>query len=362
MMSASTGRERVLAAIDHQPVDRTAVMYRGLPETDARLCGHFGIGEVDEHWIELVERLGADLLSGGASMGRYTRISPKYVGPMDGSESLFHLDYVWGLYPQQASTATHTYIDWTDHPMAPLTSVGQIERYPSPRIEDFDFSGMAVDEQLTGHALAGTGRLNHVFMLAARLRGMDRLLMDMAGQPALAEAVIDKVGRFAVEFNRAALGQLGGQLDYYGLWDDVAMQDGMIISPTHWNRFLKKWYEILYADAKQHGLKVFYHCCGSFHPIIPTLIDIGVDVLDPVQTSAREMDLPTLKRRYGSNVCWHGGIDVQRLLPGGSVSEVREAVRQAQRLFARDGGIILGPSHEITPDVPIENILAIYDR
>ena len=360
-MSAQSASQRVLAAINHAQVDRLPVMYRGLPETDEKLCAHFGLGPVDQCWSELAERLGADLFSGGSSMGRYARVSPKYIGPLGDSHSLYHLDYVWGLIPRQATAATHTYVNWIDHPMASFSSVRQIDEYPAPRIEDFDFAGMAVDESLTRRALSSTGRLNHVFMIAARLRGMDRLLMDMAAEPILAEAIINKVGEFAVEFNRRALKQVGAQLDHYVLWDDVAMQSGMMISPAQWTRYLKKWYETLYADAKQYALKILYHCCGSFHPIIPTLIDIGVDILDPVQTSALEMDLRTLKRKYGNNVCWHGGIDVQRLLPYGTVSAIRDAVREAEELFGLDGGIILGPSHEITPDTPIENILAMYD-
>ena len=262
MCDTQRARERVLAAINHTTVDRIPVMYRGLPETDAKLCDYFGLGPVGQHWTELAERLGADLFSGGSSMGRYARVSPKYIGPLDDGHSLYHLDYVWGLIPQQAAAATHTYINWIDHPMASFSSV---------------------------------------------------------------------------------------------------RQSGMMMSPVHWNRYLKKWYETLYADAKKYALKVLYHCCGSFHPIIPTLIDIGVDILDPVQTSALEMDLKTLKRKYGNNVCWHGGIDVQRLLPYGTVSAVRDAVREAEELFRLDGGIVLGPSHEITPDTPIENILAMYD-
>jgi len=360
-MSPQSSRARVLAAIDHQAADRVPLMYRGLPETDAKLCAHFGLGPVDECWEQLAERLGADLFSGGSSMGRNTRVSPKYVGPADTSQSLFHLDFVWGLFPRPISTATHTYVDWVDHPMASFTSVREIEQYPSPRLEDFDFAGMAVPEDGPERALWSTGRLNHVYMLAARLRGMDRLLMDMAGEPALAEAVIHKVGEFAVEFNRRALEQVGPRLDHYVLWDDVAMQQGLMMSPAQWQRYLKPWYAALYADAKRYGLTVFYHCCGSFHPIIPTLLDLGVDVLDPVQTSAREMDLRTLKRRYGKSVCWQGGIDVQRLLPHGTPTDVRAAVAEAKALFADQGGLLLGPSHEITPDTPVENILAIYE-
>ena len=361
MTVVQASRERVLAAIGHKTVDRMPIMYRGLPETSAVLCRHFSLGAVDGHWRELAERLGADLFSGGSCMGAYARRAPRYIGPCEQSHGSSHLDFVWGLSTQQASTETHAYAQWTDPPMASFTSVRRVEQYPSPRIEDFDFSDMATRRGDTQRAFSSVGKLNHIFMIAARLRGMDRLLMDMAAEPVLAEAIIDKVAQFAVELNRLSLEAAGQQVDHYVLWDDIAMQDGMMMSPTQWNRFMRKWYETLFADAKRFGLPVLYHCCGSFHPIIPTLIDIGVDILDPVQTSAREMDLRTLKRRYGHNVCWHGGIDVQRLLPQGRVEEVRAAVAEAKDLFGNEGGILLGPSHDITPDTPLENILAIYE-
>jgi uroporphyrinogen decarboxylase len=353
-------RQRVLAAVEHRVVDRIPVMYRGLPETTHRLCEFLGLKSADEDWLALLDKLGADLFSGGSSMGRYTRVEPRYVGPQGDPHAGSHLDHVWGLVARPATANGHTYADWPTHPMASFTTTREIERYPSPDLRDFDFSGMQVDEDVKQRSIYSLGKLNHVFILASRLRGMDRLLMDMAGEPTMAEALLEKVAQFAVEFNRRSLHQVGSQVDQYVLWDDIATQRGMMMSPEHWNRYLRKWYEILFRDAKQCGLKVFYHCCGSFHPIIPTLIDIGVDILDPVQTSAREMDLRTLRGKYGNNVCWHGGIDVQNLLPYKTVPEVRQAVAEAEELFGCEGGIVLGPSHEITPDTPIENILAIY--
>ncbi|MDP6524303.1 MAG: uroporphyrinogen decarboxylase family protein [Kiritimatiellia bacterium] len=352
-------RERVLAAIKHQQVDRVPVMYRGLPETNAKLIKHFGIGKEDAFGLELMESLGVDLFSAGSAMGRYTRLAPAFTGP--GSEEHgSHLDHVWGLVPQQVSTKDITYVDWINHPMAGFTSVREIEDYPSPNIDDFDFSGMVIDKDAGERAIYSVGKLNHIFILASRLRGMDRFLLDMAIDPAFAEALVNKVAEFAVEFNRRALEQAGHEVDQYTLWDDIAMQNGMMMSPEYWQKYFKKWYETLFADAKQYGLKVFYHCCGSFHPIIPALLDMGVDILDPVQTSARDMDLKTLKERYGNNVCWHGGIDVQHLLPHGTTEEIQQTVREAKNLFGNDGGIVLGPSHEITPDTPVENILAVY--
>jgi uroporphyrinogen decarboxylase len=353
-------RQRVLAAIEHRQVDRIPLMYRGLPETTEKLRNFLGLKSADTDWLALLDKLGADLFSGGSSMGRYTRVEPTYVGRQGDRHGGSHLDFVWGLVAQTVTTKDHSYADWPNHPMASFTSVREIEQYPSPDLSDFDFSGMQVDEDVKQRAIYSLGKLNHIFILASRLRGMDRLLMDMAGEPAMAEALIEKVAQFAVQFSRRSLQQAGDQVDQYVLWDDIATQRGMMMSPHHWNKYLRKWYEILFRDAKQYGLKVFYHCCGSFHPIIPTLIDMGVDILDPVQTSAREMDLRTLHRKYGSNVCWHGGIDVQQLLPYGTVPEIRRAVAEAKELFGHGGGIVLGPSHEITPDTPIENILAIY--
>ena len=360
MTSGQSSRQRVLAAIHHRPVDRLPMMYRGLSETDAMLCRHFGLGAARECSTELAERLGADLFSAGSAMGKFGRVAPKYVGPATDPTDSGHLDHVWGTVPQKISAGTHTYVEWVEHPMGEFSTVRQFEEYPSPSIDDFDFTGMGGEVAAPDRCLSSVGKLNHIFMIAARLRGMDRLLMDMAAEPVLAEALIEKVARFAIALNRKSLERAAGRVDHYTLWDDVAMQSGLMMGPTQWDRFLRPWYATLFADAKSHGLTVLYHCCGSFHPIIPTLIDLGVDVLDPVQTSAREMDLATLKRRYGNSVCWHGGIDVQKLLPHGSPVDVCRAVREARDLFGNDGGIVLGPSHEITPEVPIENILAVY--
>ncbi len=353
-------RQRILAAIEHRQVDRIPLMYRGLPETTRRLRAYLGLDTADVNGFALLDKLGADVFSGGSSMGEFTRIEPIYTGPLGDPHGGSHLDFVWGLRAQQVTTPDHAYADWPDHPMASFSCTREIEQYPCPTVEDFDFSGMQVDEDLKQRAIYGLGKLNHIFILAARLRGMDRLLLDMASEPALAEALIEKVARFAIQFNRRSLQQAGALVDHYVLWDDIAMQSGMMMGPRHWSTYLRKWYEILIQDAKQYGLKVFYHCCGSFHPIIPTLIDMGVDILDPVQTSAREMDLRSLYGKYGDQVCWHGGIDVQKLLPHGTVPEIRRAVAEAKTLFGSKGGIVLGPSHEITPDTPIENILAMY--
>jgi len=124
--------------------------------------------------------------------------------------------------------------------------------------------------------------------------------------------------------------------------------------------FFYPWYKKLFSDAKGYGLITFFHICGNANEIIGDLIDIGVDVLDPVQTSARNMDLAHLKREFGKKISFHGGIDVQGFLQNASTKDIAEYVKKAEAMFMDTGGLILGPSHEIGPDIPTKNILAVY--
>jgi uroporphyrinogen decarboxylase len=286
--------------------------------------------------------------------GKFSRIPKEYAFG-------YGLEHAWGLIPEIVKAKNHTYRAIVNHPLAGAISPDDIKRYKPPGMDEFDFSVMKVNERIKENAIYCVGSLNQIFMIASFLRGMDNLLLDMAAEPVMAETLINKVAEVAVDLNRRSLQQIGSQVDVYVLWDDVAMQDQLIMSPTLWKKYLKKWYENLFGDAQRFGLKNFYHCCGNVNSIIPGLIDMGVDVLDPVQTSALDMDLRSLRKKYGKNLSYHGGLDVQNLLPYGSVEDVKKAIKEARFIFGHDGGIILGPSHEITPDTPLENILAIYN-
>ena len=140
----------------------------------------------------------------------------------------------------------------------------------------------------------------------------------------------------------------------------MAMQDNMMISHDIFMEFFYPWYKKLFAGAKKYGLITFFHICGNANDIIGDLIDIGVDVLDPVQVSAKDMDLAGLKKEYGRHISFHGGIDVQGFIQNADIDEIIAYVKKTEAMFLNSGGLILGPSHEITPDTPIENILAVY--
>jgi uroporphyrinogen decarboxylase len=154
---------------------------------------------------------------------------------------------------------------------------------------------------------------------------------------------------------------MGDQADYYGTWDDVAGQEGMMFSPDLFRSLFLPWYRRLIDQNKKRGLLFGWHVCGSVHEVLPMMIDAGIDVFDVVQTSARDMDIENVHRLYGRHVCLHGGLDVQKLLVEKTDMEVREEVQRIVDLWGNRGGIILAPSHETLPDTPPENVLAIYE-
>jgi uroporphyrinogen decarboxylase len=126
-------------------------------------------------------------------------------------------------------------------------------------------------------------------------------------------------------------------------------------------RYFQPLYRELIAEVKRYELPFSFHCCGSVHQVLPLMIDAGIDIFDVVQTSARDMDLESVYRRYGQDICLSGAVDVQKLLVSGSPEQVRAEVRRAQDLWGTRGGLVLGPSHEAAPETPLENILAIYE-
>jgi uroporphyrinogen decarboxylase len=136
----------------------------------------------------------------------------------------------------------------------------------------------------------------------------------------------------------------------------------MLFSPELFKRHFLPTYRRLIGSVHAAGLLFGWHCCGSVHEVLPLMMDAGIDVFDVVQTSARDMDLVTMRKRYGNAVCLHGGIDVQKDLVQGKPADIRALVRKVKELWGTQGGIILAPSHETLPDTPAENMLALYDE
>ena len=145
--------------------------------------------------------------------------------------------------------------------------------------------------------------------------------------------------------------------------DDLGGQNGPLLSPKLYREKIKPYHQQMFDFIKQRtGLPIFLHCCGGIYPLIPDLIEIGVDILNPVQFTAQEMDASRLKREFGRDLTfWGGGADTQHILPNGTPEEVRQHVHQQIEVLAPQGGFVFNPVHNIQANVPPENILTMYE-
>lgn len=209
------------------------------------------------------------------------------------------------------------------------------------------------------HCIAADLSSNY-FEIGFHLRGMERWLTDLVANPGFVDALLGRLDAFDRQVARLALAR---GVDIIWLGSDIASQQGMIISPELWRRLFKPRFARLIRLVKEANPRVLvaYHSCGAIRPIIPDLIEIGLDILNPIQPLARGMEPAGIKRDFGQTLTLHGGLDVQQLMPYGTPADVRDGVRRLMDALAPGGGFIFGPAHALQPDVPVENIEAMLE-
>jgi uroporphyrinogen decarboxylase len=258
------------------------------------------------------------------------------------------------------------YFDISHSPLAGL-SLEEIQRYPFPRGDDpTRFEGLR-DRILrlkreTPYAVV-SGISGVVYEICWYLRGLENLFADMIERPEILEAIIDRTLQFWLDWFRLFLDQVADVVDVIMIGDDLAGQAGPLFSPRIYRQIIKPRQKRLVQFIKSRtGAKLWYHSCGSVVEYIPDLLDNGIDILNPVQISAKGMDPASLKAQYGRRLAfWGGGVDSQHVLPRGTPAEVRENVRQNLNALKPGGGYVFNGVHNIQADVPPENILAMYD-
>ena len=189
------------------------------------------------------------------------------------------------------------------------------------------------------------------------LRGIEPILVDFLANPGFVEELFDRICEFNLVVTRR-LCQF--PIDAFHFGDDWGQQHGLIIDPDLWRRFFKKRLKKLYDVVHDAGLPVSIHSCGDISGIIPDLIEIGVNMISPLQAEA--MDFQYLKKQYGKDLSFWGGVSTQKTLPKGTPSEVRAEIRERIRVLGQGGGYVLAPSHELQGDIPLENMLAFIDE
>jgi uroporphyrinogen decarboxylase len=199
-----------------------------------------------------------------------------------------------------------------------------------------------------------------LFEMIWRLRGMENSIFDIASDRELFKTMIDQAADFNLHLAKRACGEF--DLDWLWTGDDVAGKENLIMSPEDWRELLKPRLKEIFEVGKSKGLWIAHHCCGALRSIIPDLIEIGLDVLNPIQCDCRGMNPSDLKKDFGNELAFMGGVDTIELLPNASANQVyKETIKLIEMMTRDGGGYILAASHTIPPETPLENIFALYE-
>jgi uroporphyrinogen decarboxylase len=217
--------------------------------------------------------------------------------------------------------------------------------------------------ETTDYVVGADGVKVGILQTASQLRGYDKLFIDFGLNPATAHAFLDKISELIDEMYRQYMKAVGPYVQVVVITDDQGTQSSLMVSPRMFREFIKPRLRSLVGTIKDEAphVKVLMHCDGAILPIIDDLIELGVDILNPIQPVVKGLaDTRALNERFGDRICFHGGIDVQQVLPNASVDRVRQEVARRLGDLGRGGGYIIAPCHNINVDIPIENAEAMF--
>lgn len=373
-----SSRERVLTAINHRQPDRVPVSFGDVcfstifdypPNGYRALCAEVGITDYEEPVSSpddggavlnvderLKRRLGADIRTVASGSSREWQYLP------DGAS----VD-AWGLVRHRAGP--YWDLDDTKAPLRNARTLADIDAWWSPPdpADPAIWTGKRDEAQAihdAGYAVMAVGgtalQVGHNY---AFTRGFELFLTDMLDDPALWHDYAERLTDWAIEYMTAFLEPIADLVDIVQFTDDLGTQRAPFMSPAQYREFLKPchraWMEMAHRLAPQ--AKIAIHTCGSVYDLVPDFIDIGIEILNPIQPRARNMEPWRLKQEFGRDLSFLGSVDIQELLPRGTVDEVRAATRELIEVLGPGGGFILAPSHQFQPDVPAANIVAMYD-
>lgn len=350
-----THRERVITALNHETPDRCPMQISFTPEFAERLRadlhltgdGHNPHGGGNTYQLERALEEDMLLTSVGWANSYYL-------------DSKSYTDE-WGVtfkpVEYQTKFGTGAYTEMAGYPLA---EDGAIDSYQPPdpnRPELYKDAEYLIENFKDEFYITGV-TVTTIFETAWALRGLTALLMDFLVNPDLAEQIIDIPFRYHLSAAERLV-EMGVDMIWTG--DDFGTQKGMVISPETWRNFFKPRMAEFFATLKRINpeIKIAYHSDGKIEPIIPDLIEIGLDVLNPIQPAC--MDPAVIKKQYGDHLCFWGTVDEQYTLPFGTPDNVRTEIQTRIRTAGKNGGLIIGPTHHVQLDTPLDNFFAMHD-
>lgn len=240
------------------------------------------------------------------------------------------------------------------------TTIEDILAFDWPSPESFDFSPLSAEcDQYKDKIIVG-GLWSAIQGDSSRMMGFENFLLNIAMDRPLVKALVDRVTEFYLQVNRYYFEAVKGKMDIFFMGNDFGSQNGLLMSEEDWLYLYYENYKKLINLAHEFGFRVMVHSCGSITPLIPYLIEIGVDILDPVQITTKDMDPKTLSSKFGNRIVFHGAVDTQNVLPFGTVADVKEHCSWLIKELNTNGSFIVAPSNNFLPGTPYPNILAVY--
>lgn len=341
-------KERVRIVMGHGKADRIPAAFEAVGSVTEKLLKHYGMSSRDE----LFEKFQIDVVPA----------SPRYIGPElkhyvnEKGEEI--VQSYWGYESKIHRTDVDSYEMTTFFPLNDVETIEDVEDAVFPDPDWFDYSTITETcEKYPDKAII----VGHEgpFQMVTFLIEMDKFFILMMDEPEVAQRILDRMVEFELEFYKRIFEAGKGKVDILRVHDDYGTQISMLFGIDMWREFFKENTKKLVDLAHSYGAFYQQHSCGAVGPIIPELIDCGVDALEPLQKVA-SLEPEVLAEKYAGKITFHGGIDTQGLLPNGTPEEVRAETEKYMRILGKDGGYILMASQAFEGDVPIENIEAVY--
>jgi len=385
----ATGKTRALQALRHEQPDRVPVDFVAVPEIweelERELHPDARAYEPLAEWMEpgraaILDALKIDyrllsydmfcappenLVRSDARVdwwGSANRSTPNRMWRQVGEDGL--ITDIWGVGARRAKTGFGTHENYTAFPLADAEDVADLKAHAWPQPDWWDFREVPRVLDLLQQAAGDVSiryRVGSMFEVAWQLCGMEKFLMDLYTEPEVPCYIMDRLLEVHLENTRRFLEQARGRVDMIYFYDDVATSRSLMMAPETWEKMIRPRHQQIIDVARAFGVKVMMHSDGAVAPLIPQWIDMGIDVLNPVQTDAAGMEPAMLKARFGDRLTFHGGVNITQTLPRGTPDEVRAEVRHLVDTLGHNGGYIMASSHHIQADTPVANVLAMYE-
>ncbi len=352
-------RERFFKAVRHETPDRPPIFVTLTPQVARKLSDHLGIPYEEPYdsllstrisHVELLTTLGNDCVGIAAC-------APDDFPTRDLGNGILENEWHMKFIDQGI------YFEFFEYPLAHAETKADIDAFdfPDPHAPGrFDTARKNLKKYKDDYVIVADLE-TAIFETSWYLVGLEKLLMDMMTAAEYVDPLLDRIMEVNLAIGKELIA-MGADMIWAG--DDFGSQNGMLISPDLWRQYFKPRMKYMFDEFRKVNpdIIIAWHTCGSVVPIIPELIEIGLDVLNPIQPLAHGMDAGYLKKTYGDRLVFFGGFDIQQLMPSGTPEEIRAEVRRLKSVLGKNGGYIIAPAHNIQDDTSVENILAFFDE